>query len=82
MRELARRVGGPLGAIPYHFGTIEAVYRAALKRISDRLRDSLKPAVEEAEQALAGSPSGASKALADLQSALLNAIAVAPEAEA
>ena len=81
-RELARQAGVPLGAIPYHFGTMEALYRAALERIRERLGQSLEPAVEEAARALAGPPSGAGEALARLQSALLDAIAVAPEAEA
>ena len=88
-REIAEAAGTPLSAIPYHFGTKEALYRAVVARVCERLGEALAPAASAAG-AVAAAPSGsaaatpeaARAALATLQGALLDVLAVRPEAEA
>ena len=80
-RELAAAASVPLAAIPYHFGTKDALYRAALQRVAARLHEALAPAARAAGPAAQGAPAEAAAALEALQAALLDAIAVRPEAE-
>ncbi|WP_167767197.1 CerR family C-terminal domain-containing protein [Jannaschia formosa] len=81
-RELTEAAGVPLGALPYHFGTKEALYRAALEQVRDRLAQALAPAAAEAAEALKGPPEAADQALRVFQGALFDALATTPEAEA
>lgn len=80
-REIAAAGGAPLAAIPYHFGTKEALYRAALEEVRARLGSAIAPAASRARNAISGSPQEARYALAIFQGELLNALAVDPAAE-
>ncbi|RVT43808.1 CerR family C-terminal domain-containing protein [Sphingobium algorifonticola] len=80
-REIAAAAGAPLAAIPYHFGTKEALYRAALEQVRSRLGTAIAPAVEAARAGLDGTPEDARAALSRLQGNLLQIIAADPEAE-
>ncbi|MGO9134687.1 MAG: CerR family C-terminal domain-containing protein [Methylovirgula sp.] len=80
-REITAVAGVPLAAIPHHFGTKEALYRAALERVRRRLAAAIAPAAADASAALCGSPDQAKHALAAFQGALLDVLAVNPEAE-
>jgi len=80
-REISKAAGAPLAAIPYHFGTKEALYRAALERVRKRMAEAIAPAAADAEAAVRGTPQEARDALLAFQGALLTAIAVAPEAK-
>jgi AcrR family transcriptional regulator len=80
-RELSSSAGAALAAIPHHFGTMEALYRAALQRVREELGAALAPAAERARAGLDGCPDDARRALAQLQADLLDVIVVRPEAE-
>lgn len=80
-REIATAAGTALAAIPYHFGTKEALYCAALEEVRRHLASAIGPAATAAQSALTGTPAAARRALAAFQGALLDIIAVDPEAE-
>ena len=50
-REIARRAGVALAALPYHFTTKEALWRAAADRIFARLGDTFRLRLEDLEGA-------------------------------
>lgn len=78
-REISATAGVPLAAIPYHFGTKDALYRAALERVRDELATALAPAVQAARAALREGPAAAREGLAAFQAALLDVMAVNPQ---
>lgn len=80
-RDIAARAGVPLGAIPYHFGTKEVLYRQVLEQVSSELRAALSPAVSDAAAGLTGTPEEAARALTRFQGALAHVLAATPEAE-
>lgn len=80
-REIAAAAGAPLAAIPYHFGTMEALYHAVLERVREQLTEAIGPAAQRARQALDASPEEAHAALLRLQGDLLDGIAGRTEAE-
>lgn len=80
-REIAAAAKAPLAAIPYHFGTKQALYRAVLAKVASGLQAALAAPAEAARAALAGSPDEARRALAVFQGAILDVIAVNPAAE-
>jgi TetR/AcrR family transcriptional regulator, regulator of cefoperazone and chloramphenicol sensitivity len=80
-REIANAAGAQLSAIPYHFGTKDSLYRAALEYVCQELNTALLPAARKAQQFLNASKAEATQALYELQSALLQVIAVDPRAE-
>lgn len=80
-RDITAAAGVPLSSIPYHFGTKDALYRAVLEHVSARLGDALRPAVDEALQAIHASPPEAAAALVAFQAALVRVLAADPEAE-
>jgi TetR/AcrR family transcriptional regulator, regulator of cefoperazone and chloramphenicol sensitivity len=80
-RELAKQADAQLSAIPYHFGTKEALYRAALDQVRQHLSAAIGPEVEAAMRTASDTPAEARNALARLQTALFHAIAVQPQAE-
>lgn len=80
-REIAASAGAPLSAIPYHFGTKDALYRAVLARVSANLGEALAPAAAAATQAAAGSPDEAKRGLLDFQAALIAVLTADPRAE-
>jgi AcrR family transcriptional regulator len=63
-RALVERAGTNLVAIHYHFGSKEAVYRAAAQHIADTIRDRNRTAVDRAQRALA-QPRASRRALID-----------------
>lgn len=81
-REITKAAGVPLSAIPYHFGTKQALYRAVIERITGELAEALAPAAAAASAALSRSQRAASDALAMFQGRLLDVIAANPESEA
>lgn len=81
-RDIAAAASVPLASIPYHFGTMDALYRAALERVRDELAVAIAPAAEAARRSLDGTPDAARKALLALQTALVDAIVATPAAEA
>jgi len=80
-RELTSAAGTALAAIPYHFGTKEALYLAALQEVRMHLASAIGPAALAAQSALNGTPAEARQALAVFQGALLDVIAVDPASE-
>lgn len=79
-RELTATAGVPLAALPYHFGSKEALYRAAVERVRDALAQALAPAALQVQTALGQGPEAAADALRLFQAALLNVMAVDPAA--
>jgi TetR/AcrR family transcriptional regulator, regulator of cefoperazone and chloramphenicol sensitivity len=81
-REIALAAKVPLSAIPYHFGTKETLYRAALQRTSSRMAPLVAGAVADAKQVLLkGSASDAKAEIAKLLTVLLEVVACNPESE-
>jgi TetR/AcrR family transcriptional regulator, regulator of cefoperazone and chloramphenicol sensitivity len=81
-REIAFAAKVPLSAIPYHFGTKEALYRAALQRTSSRMAPLVAGAVTEAKHVLLkGSASDAKAEIAKVLTVLLEVVACNPESE-
>ncbi|MCZ8159106.1 MAG: CerR family C-terminal domain-containing protein [Rhizobiaceae bacterium] len=80
-REIAAAAGTPLGAISHHFGTKEALYRAALELVRQNMGASLAPAVARAQESLEGTIQQAQRAIHELQGAMLEVLAGDPEAE-
>lgn len=81
-REITAAADVPLSAIPYHFGTKEALYRAVVERVCAQLAQALAPAVAAASDAVQETPEAARKALVAFEGALLKVIAASPQAEA
>lgn len=80
-REIAAAAGVPLSAIPHHYGTKEALYRAAVEQVCLRLAAAIAPAAARASAAVVESRDEARQALGAFKGALLDALAVDPEAE-
>jgi AcrR family transcriptional regulator len=80
-REIAAAAGAPLAAIPYHFGTKDALYRAALEQVRARMGEGLAPAAAVARAALNGPVEAVQDAIDRLQGALLDVIVGDPRAE-
>jgi TetR/AcrR family transcriptional regulator, regulator of cefoperazone and chloramphenicol sensitivity len=79
-RNLASAACVPLSAIPYHFGTMQALYRATVSQVMDNLGSELDAAVEIAQHAaLSCLPEHAAHAVRALLCEILRVMAVKPE---
>jgi TetR/AcrR family transcriptional regulator, regulator of cefoperazone and chloramphenicol sensitivity len=80
-REITGAADVPLSAIPYYFKTMELLYRASIERVCTHLAQALGPASARAAGSIDGSPKVARQALKTFQAALLDVMAVNPQAE-
>jgi TetR/AcrR family transcriptional regulator, regulator of cefoperazone and chloramphenicol sensitivity len=82
-RNLSANAGVPLSAIPYHFGTMEALYRATLLQVMELIAARLGPAVEIAEAAaLNCKPAQAKLVVENLLAEMMRVLVVSEESNA
>jgi TetR/AcrR family transcriptional regulator, regulator of cefoperazone and chloramphenicol sensitivity len=79
-RQLTAVADVPLSAIPYHFGTMEALYRETVARVLRLMGERLGPAVENAERAaISCKPSQAKSTIQALLFEIMRVMVVSEE---
>jgi TetR/AcrR family transcriptional regulator, regulator of cefoperazone and chloramphenicol sensitivity len=82
-RRLSTAANVPLSAIPYHFGTMQNLYRATIVRVTELIAARLGPAVDFAQQqALSCKGNQAKSIVENLLAEMLRVLVVSEESNA